>query len=109
MTIMIDPTLHSLVSKSFKKIEKESVVCRQTALFLITNFDGSLRSNSLRHTHTHTGKSKTREGERLLRKAAVKTTGVESLCSATPGIHRVPWIVVSLVNFKTEKETENMF
>ncbi len=67
------------------------------------NFDGSLRSNSLRHTHTHTDKSKTREGERLLRKAAVKTTVVESLCSATPRIHRSPGSS-SLVNFKRWKK-----
>jgi hypothetical protein len=52
---------------------------------------------------------KAREGVKLSRKAAVKTTGVESLCSATSGIHRVPRIVVSLVNFKTEKETEKIF
>ena len=53
---------------------------------------------------------KTNEEVKLSRKAAVKTTGVESLCSATSGIHRVPRIVVSLVNFKTEKETEkNIF
>jgi hypothetical protein len=48
----------------------------------------------------------TTERERVLRKAAVKTTGVESLCPATTGILRVPWIVVSLVNFKTERETQ---
>ena len=58
-----------------------------------------------KRTRTHT-RVKTREGVKLSRRAAVKTTGVESLCSATPGIYRVPRIVVSHVNFKTEKETK---
>ncbi len=60
------------------------------------------------NAHAHT-RVKTREGAKLSGKAAVKTTGIESLCSATPGIHRVSWIVVSLDNFKKEKETEKMF
>jgi hypothetical protein len=58
-----------------------------------------LALNARAHTRV-----KTREGVKLSRKAAVKTTGVESLCFATPEIHRVPRIVISLVNFKTEKE-----
>ncbi len=63
-----------------------------------------LALNALAHTRV-----KTREGVKLSRKAAVKTTGVESLCPATPGIHRVPRVVVSLVNFKTDKETKKYF
>ena len=62
-----------------------------------------LALNARAHTRV-----KTREGVKLSRKAAVKTTGVESLCSATTRISWVLWIVVSLVNFKTEKETEKI-
>jgi hypothetical protein len=83
-----------------KKLEKESVVCQTIALFLENRFRWQTTDHREAHQLTHPEKRKTRQDERLLRKAAVKTTGVESLCSATPRIHRVPRIVVSLVNFK---------
>ena len=60
-----------------------------------------LALNARAHTRV-----KTNEEVKLSRKAAVKTTGVESLCPATTRISWVLWIVVSLVNFKTERETQ---
>jgi hypothetical protein len=90
-----------------KKLEKESVVCLTTALFLKNRFRWQNTDQTKGYKRAHSSFSNTKERERVLRKAAVKTTGVESLCPATTGILWVPWVVVSLANFKTEREIQN--
>ncbi len=65
-------------SRKTKKLEKESVVCPQTALFL-GNLDGRYRSQITQGTDSKTRKRQgTRLGHEVLKKAAVRTTWVES-------------------------------
>ena len=92
----------------FKKLEKESVVCLMTALFLKNRFQWQTTDQYKAQRRALSPFNITKERDGVLRKAAVKTTGVESLCSATTRISWVLWVVVSLVNFKTERETENL-
>jgi hypothetical protein len=95
-------------STMIKKLEKESVVCLSTALFLKNRFRWQATDQYKAQRRAHSPFNITTTGDGVLRKAAVKTTGVESLCSATTRISWVLWVVVSLVNFKTERETGNL-
>ncbi len=72
-------------------------------------FDGSLRSNSLGHTRTHTVKSKTEEGEKLLRKAAVKTTGLRASVPRHRGSSGSHGSSSLLTTSRDERNRKNMF
>ena len=105
---MISMSSLSEIGYLYKKLEKESVVCLSTALFLKNRFQWQTTDQYKAQRRAHSPFNITKERDEVLRKAAVKTTGVESLCSATTRISWVLWVVVSLVNFKTERETKNL-
>jgi hypothetical protein len=67
------------VEMSSKKIEKESVVCRRTALFL-RDFRWQTRNtdNSGQTQRTARRIARDKTGHKILEKAAVRTTWVES-------------------------------